>query len=270
MKSIFVSIALALVIAFAAGATPLFAKTLEQRVFYQFDPNPANPKAVGEEGIKQVIYKGLVLWVAQPRPNRPTIVYFHGSGGNLGDRRFKFRWMMRRGYGVVAMAYPGSSGSKGSPSHSSIQSLATSLYKDLPKFVGDSPIVLMGESLGTGVAIELAASPVVRNNPPVGIVLHSPYTSLIDLVAYKRPLMLPLFATRTDLWPSKKLITRIKTPLFILHGKKDTTVPFKMGQTLYRLSPSKNKKLVTLPNAGHGEIWDLQLLIKLHAWLREL
>ncbi|MHA6267243.1 alpha/beta hydrolase [uncultured Aliiroseovarius sp.] len=270
MKRHLLSIAMALMTLCVLTALPATAQSLEQRVFYQFNPKRENPKQVSDKRLDEVIYKGLVLWVSKPKPGKPTVFYLHGSGGNLALRAKKFPWFLERGYGLVAMAYPGSSGSAGTPERYRIQKLATELYQDLPKFVGDSRIILLGESLGTGVAIELAAHPVAKRNPPLGIVLQSPYTSLLDLVRYKNPAMLPLFMARTDLWPSKRVIGRVKTPLFIMHGAKDTTVPVSMGRELYRRSASANKKLVVFPSADHGSIWRVETRRKLRAWIEKL
>lgn len=246
------------------------AKTLlERRVFYQFDPTRANPKTV-DKRLNEARFKGLVLWVGQPKPGKPTIFYLPGSRGNLAVRRWKFPWFLDRGYGVVAMAYPGMNGSQGQPSQKRIQGLANQLYQNLPKLVGNSPVVIWGESLGTGIGLEVAAHPVARKRPPLGIVLQAPYTSLVDLVAYKRPLMLPLFANRSDLWPSKRTIRRIKTPLFIMHGAQDTTIPISMGKTLFKLSPSRNKVFVTHPDAAHTSIWQRDSVARMYKWIEAL
>ena len=108
---------------------------------------------------------------------------------------------------------------------------------------GSKQIILMGESLGTGVAVAIASGKPGRANPPTAIVLQAPYTSLVDLAAAKNPALLPFVAGRTDLWPSKRYIQNVKAPTFIMHGERDNVVPFRMGKRLYELSPAKNKVL---------------------------
>lgn len=273
MKTLLFSLfmAIATLIAVPAGtAHAQSAQTLlERKVFYQFDPHHASPKTV-DKRLKEVRFHGLVLWVGQPKPGKPTIFYLPGSGGNLQTRRWKFPWFLDRGYGVVAMAYPGMNGSEGKPSRKLIQLRANQLYQHLPKLVGNSPTVIWGESLGTGIGIEVAAHKVARNRPPLGIVLQAPYTSMVDLVAHKQPAMLPLFRHRTDLWPSKQTIKRVKTPLFILHGGADKTIPVSMGRAIYKLSPSKNKVFKTLPRAGHTNIWHKRTVPEMHKWIEAL
>ena len=273
MKKLLFSLVLALIATATVPTGPVQAQSpqtlLERKVFYQFLPAWANPKNV-DARLEEKRFHGLVLWVGKPKPGKPTILYLPGSGGNLATRRGKLPWFLDRGYGVVAMAYPGMNGSKGQPSRQLIQLRANQLYEQLPKIVGNSPTIIWGESLGTGVGLEIATQGVARRRPPLGIVLQAPYTSLVDLVAHKKPAMLPLFHSRTDLWPSKQTIKNTKVPLFILHGGADKTIPVSMGRTLFKLSPSPNKVFVTHPNAGHTSIWRRDVLLKMLDWIEAL
>lgn len=271
MTKFFLSVLLALTVLVTSGPQPAraesFATQFERRTFYQFSDQRTNPKRA-DKRLKEVIYKGLVLWVGQPkRKNKPTVLYLPGSGGSIHTRGHKYTWFLNKGYGVVVMAYPGMSGSKGLPSRQKIQSLANQLYRDIPKLTGSKKIILMGESLGTGVALAIASGKPGRANPPSAIILQAPYTSLVDLTANKNPALLPFVIGRTDLWPSKTYIRSVTTPTFIMHGGQDKTVPFKMGQRLYALSPAKNKVLETRPKLGHTSIWRQSILTPLRIWL---
>ncbi|WP_424939444.1 alpha/beta hydrolase [Aliiroseovarius sp. S253] len=272
MNKFFLPILLALTFLVASGPQPVRAESLatqmERRIFYQFSEKRRNP-ARTDERLQEVIYKGLVLWVGKPKRGKPTVMYLPGSGGNLHSRGHKFRWFLNKGYGVVAMAYPGMAGSKGRPSRQKIQSLANQLYRDIPKMTGSKQIVLMGESLGTGVALAIAAGKPGRANPPSAVILQAPYTSLVDLTAAKNPALLPFVAGRDDLWPSKRAIQKVKAPTFIMHGKKDKTVPFRMGERLFKLSPAKNKYLAARKNSGHTSVWRNSLK-PLKQWLLDL
>lgn len=273
MNKFLLTILLALSVLSASGTHPAhagsFATEAERRIFYQFSTKRIDPTQT-DKRLKEVTYKGLILWVGKPKPGRPTVMYLPGSGGNLHTRGHKFRWFLNQGYGVVAMAYPGMAGSKGKPSRRKIQVMANRLYRDIPKLTGSKQIILMGESLGTGVALALAASKVGRANPPSAIILQAPYTSLIDLTAAKNAKLLPFIAGRNDLWPSKRLIKNVKAPTFIMHGQKDDTVPFRMGKRLHQLSPAQNKVLAARPNAGHTSIWRPNVLKPLSTWLAKL
>lgn len=272
MTKFLLSTLLALTVLMTSAPQPVraesFATQFERRTFYQFSTKRRNP-AKTDKRLKEVTYKGLVLWVGKPQKGKPTVMYLPGSGGNLHTRGHKYRWFLNKGYGVVAMAYPGMGGSKGAPSRQKIQSLANQLYRDVPKLTGSKRIILMGESLGTGVAIATAASKAGRANPPAALILQAPYTSLVDLTAAKNPALLPFLAGRKDLWPSKRTIQRVKVPTFIMHGKRDRVVPFRMGKRLHTLSPAKNKVLIARAKAGHTSIWK-NVLKPLNKWLKEL
>ncbi|NDW52848.1 alpha/beta hydrolase [Aliiroseovarius sp. PrR006] len=273
MNKFFLSVLVAVTVLVSAGPQPAraqnLATTAERKAFYQFNPKRVDP-AQADKRLKEVVYQGLVLWVAKSKKGKPTVMYLPGSGGNLQTRGHKYRWFLNQGYGVVAMAYPGMGGSKGQPSRQRIQGLADQLYRDIPKLTGSRRIILMGESLGTGVAVAIAAGSPGRANPPTALILQAPYTSLVDLTAAKNPVLLPFLAGRTDLWPSKRYIKNVKAPTFIMHGEKDRHVPFRMGQTLYRLSPAKNKVLAARAHAGHTTIWRKNVLRPLRNWLQAI
>jgi len=273
MKRFLLPLLLAIITLLSQAPAPVMADSvstmLERRVFYQFNAKRSNPRHT-DRRLEAVRFRGLILWVAQPKPGEPTILYLPGSSGNLGTRGKKFPWFLDRGYGLIAMAYPGMGGSKGRPSRKRIQDHANMLYEAVPDLVGKGRTIIMGESLGTGVALGIATSSAGRKRPPLGIIFQAPYTSLVDLVAVKQPKMLRLFKSRNDLWPSKNMIRHTRVPIFIMHGSKDKRVPFKMGKTLFGLSPSPNKVFVTHPSAGHTSIWRKETTSRLHKWIERL
>ena len=88
-------------------------------------------------------------------------------------------------------------------------------------------IILYGESLGTGIAVELATK-----DQYSGIILESPYTSMIDMGKRFYP-FLPISILQKDKYSSLKKLNMIKSPILVLHGKADTLVPFYMGKKIY-------------------------------------
>ena len=109
--------------------------------------------------------------------------------------------------------------------------LATDLFRDQFK---DKDIIIYGESLGTAVAIDLAS----RYNFS-GIILESPFTSMLDLAQKYYPIF-PVKLILKDRYESRKKLNDIKSPVLVMHGKKDKIVPFYMGeQILEALSSPK-------------------------------
>jgi len=191
----------------------------------------------------------LIVWARPAKGRKATIVYFHGNAGNLANRAQRFDRLIGRGYGLVALAYRGSSGSTGRPSEGVITKDAILLQGSLTKILGQKPkgkIIYYGESLGTGVATKLATT-----HPPDALILEAPYTSIVTLAAKQMPIF-PIRAVLDQRWETEDYIKRVNIPTLVLHGTKDRVIPYVHGQTIFSLSPAKNKVMKTLKGGGHA------------------
>lgn len=231
----------------------------EQMLLYHFDATRVAPAAAGAPRLHEVTLETdgqtLILWVAKPRRGKPTVLYFHGNAGNLANRAQRFKALTDRGFGVVAMAYPGSSGSSGAPNQKTILKNAEITLAKIRSTVGNSHVVLYGESLGTGVAVITAASKTARDLPIKALVLEAPYTSIPDVAAHLYPRLAAYTDILTDTYPSLETIGRVKTPLLILHGTNDQLIPIEQGRQLVAASPAKDKTFYPVKNAGHTSVW---------------
>src|SRR6266511_2930311 len=118
----------------------------------------------------------VIAWHVPPRGDKPVVLYFHGNGGSLRGRVDRFRDLTADGSGLVALSYRGYGGSSGAPSEAGLVSDALAAYAFTTARYPAEHIVLWGESLGSGVAIALAAE------MPVGyLILQSPFTSAVDV-----------------------------------------------------------------------------------------
>ncbi len=262
---------LALALLLLGLGSAALALNAERALVFFFDPTRVDPPDLR---LQEVIWRAdggeeLVLWVARGAPGRPVILYFHGNAGNLAARAGRFSAFLDRGYGLVAMAYPGSSGSTGRQTSEVIARLAAGLYAALPGLVGPAPVVLYGESLGTGVAIELAAG-LPADKAPAGLVLEAPYTSILDIGRRSYPLVARWLHWLGNPWVSRDAIARVPVPTLILHGTRDAVVPPEMGQALFELSPARDKQLVLVDGAGHADVWQPQATQALFAFLDRL
>ena len=124
----------------------------------------------------------LVAWYFPPKDGRPLILYFHGNGGALIDRVPRFRMLTARGYGLLAVSYRGYGGSTGSPTQTGLVQDGEAAYSEACArgYVGNR-ILLMGASLGTGVAVALAAT-----HEAAALVLEAPYLSALDSICRNR------------------------------------------------------------------------------------
>jgi hypothetical protein len=131
----------------------------------------------------------------------------------------------------LIVAWRGFSGNEGKPTEKGLYEDARSAVRWLnAEGIDEKNIVIYGESLGTGVTIEVA-----QNRNFAGIILESPFTSMIDAGKDKYP-YLPVRFLLKDKYESKKKIKNIKSPILIMHGKVDNIVPFHMGKRLYVLA----------------------------------
>ncbi len=116
----------------------------------------------------------LLSWYRPPEAGRPVIVYFHGNGGHIGYRSERLRRFARGGYGVLLAEYRGYAGNPGMPCETGLYLDAEAALDFLAgEAIAPSRLVLWGESLGSGVAVYLAARREVA-----GIILEAPFTSV--------------------------------------------------------------------------------------------
>ena len=111
-------------------------------------------------------------------------------------------------------------------------------------------IVYFGESLGTGVAVRLAAE-----EPPAALILRSPFTSLADVGAHHYS-MLPVRWLLRERYASIDRIARIRCPLLVIAGDRDTIVPIAFSERLFAAA-AQPKRMVRIDGASHN---DLELL----------
>ncbi|SEQ24527.1 alpha/beta hydrolase [Thalassovita taeanensis] len=238
------------------GFVALFGP-VERMVVYPFSATRTAPE---DARLREVSFETgdarLILWVADPAPGKPTVLYFHGNAGNLSDRAGRFRRFLDRGYGLIAPAYRGSSGSSGKPSEQAIATDMAAVYAArsqlIPGLTADH-LVLYGESLGTGVAIAVAVSS--RLDHPAALLLEAPYTSLPDVAANAYPPLAPLTRRMANQWNSLGRAGALNLPLLIIHGAKDTLIPIEQGRQIYSAAPSLKKRFLAIADAGHADLW---------------
>ena len=185
----------------------------------------------------------VIVWYAPPQRDLPLVLYFHGNGGSLRNRSDRFRALTSDGYGLVALSYRGYGGSTGSPSEAGMIVDAQTAYAFAAAHVPPERIVVFGESIGTGVAVALAASQRIGR-----LVLESPFTSTVD-VAARVYWYLPVLLLMKDQFHSDERIGKVTAPLLVLHGERDQVVPIALGERLFALA-NEPKRFVRFP-AGH-------------------
>ncbi|MEW5962986.1 MAG: alpha/beta fold hydrolase [Pseudomonadota bacterium] len=210
------------------------------------------PAAAGLAGVEERVIETpdgahVIAWYGKARPGRPTLLYFHGNGGALATRAERIGKYLARGYGVLMMTYRGYGGSTGRPSERANVADAKLAYDTLTGLgVDPSEIVVYGESIGSGVAVQVAAE-----KPVAGVILDAPYTSVLELAAAAYPL-LPVRTFLTDRYETMRYIGRVAAPLLVVHGEADNVIPVAMGRAVHAAATGP-KEIVTFPRAGHSD-----------------
>jgi fermentation-respiration switch protein FrsA (DUF1100 family) len=189
----------------------------------------------------------LIAWHVAPRAGKPVVLYFHGNGGALNLRVERFHWLIADGTGLVALSYRGYGGSTGRPSEQGLIRDAIAAYDFAVKRYAPARIVLWGESLGTAVAIALAADHKVG-----GLMLDAPFTSAADVGAAVYPFV-PVRWLIKDPFRSDLRIAHVSAPILIRHGERDWVVPIRFGEQLFALA-REPKRFLRVPEAGHEDL----------------
>jgi uncharacterized protein len=201
-----------------------------------------------EVELKTVDGLALTSWYAAAKDGFDTIVHYHGNGGHIAYRLDRVMPLVEAGYGLLLTEYRGYGGNPGSPSEEGLYNDGRAALEFLRGHgKEDGEIVIMGESLGTGVAVKMAEETGAK-----ALILESPFSSAVDIgqAAY---FFLPARVLMWDRFESINYIADINAPLLILHGDKDQVVPHRFGKKLFDAAVDP-KQMHTLKGAGHGDI----------------
>jgi fermentation-respiration switch protein FrsA (DUF1100 family) len=195
----------------------------------------------------------LVHWFRPPAmPDGPVVVIFHGNAGHIGDRVPKYWPLLQAGLGVFFAEYRGYGGNPGRPSEEGLTAdgLSVMAYLNARGIPADR-IVLYGESLGTGLAIKLAAG-----QPVAGLVLEAPPGSIAEL-AQAHYWYVPAKWLLLDQWNAIDLMDQVSAPLLLMHGEADSVVPVRFGRRVYEAATGPKEGLF-LPGAGHADLYSFR------------
>jgi uncharacterized protein len=218
-------------------------------------PDKTRPELAGlaELGVREVTLStedglSLLSWYLLAQPGRPVIAYFHGNGGHIGYRFERLLRFAREGYGVLMLEYRGYGGNPGAPSETGFYTDGRAALAFLERQgVASNRLVLYGESLGSGVAVALAAEHQIA-----ALILEAPPTSVAEVAQCHFPFV-PAARLVTDRFDSLSRISRVKVPILVLHGESDRVVPIRFGRALFNAAPEP-KEGWFVPDAGHEDL----------------
>ncbi|HYE44866.1 MAG TPA: alpha/beta hydrolase [Caulobacter sp.] len=240
-------VTLMLVAIYAFGIGYIYAN--QRRYLYYPDPKPQvidpDGPAIQQVSLRTADGETLVAWYLPPEVDQPVFLFFPGNALGLGVYDWRYRLWSERGAGFLAVGYRGFSGSTGSPSEKGLTLDAEAAYGWLAARYPADRIVINGFSLGTGVAVRLAT-----RKPGRALILEAPYTSAVD-VARPHFAWAPVDWLMHDKFDSRSLIGQVRMPVMIVHGDRDQTIPFALGQALYEAAPPP-KRFLRMEGVDHN------------------
>lgn len=188
------------------------------------------------------------------------ILYFHGNTRSIKGWARYARDFYRYDYDVVLVDYRGFGKSTGKRSEKEMLSDMQFIYDRLKAEFSEKHLIVYGRSMGSGFATKLAS-----DNDPRYLILDAPYYSFRKVVERFLP-FLPVrvvlrFHLRTDKW-----ITRVKCPVYILHGTRDWLIPIRHSEALQKISP-RQITLIRIHGGGHN---NLPAFDEYHNFIRDI
>ena len=244
--------AVGLLCAYGLVATALFL--MQRRILFHPDPTPPDLARAAVPGLRSLTFPtsdGLTLlaWYLPPASEDGFVVlHLHGNAGNIGHRAYRIGPLRRLGWGVFLPEYRGFGGNPGTPSEAGLLLDAHAALDAVHALgVPSSRILLWGESLGSGLAIQLAAE-----QPVAAVLLEAPYTSITDLAAARFPFV-PVRWLLRDRFESSRYIASVQAPVLVMHGARDQIIPLAMGEAIHAAAPEP-KELWIAPDADHVDL----------------
>lgn len=171
----------------------------------------------------------LQTWYKPAQLGKEMLVYLHGNAGNLSTRGRLINILSEDDRGLLIFSWGGFGMSEGKPNEQSFYNNARAVFDWLEseKGLNASDLIVYGESLGTGVAVQLATEREFK-----GVVLAAPYTSIAQMAANDYP-WLPVNLLLNHRFDSIDKVTAITEPLVVMHSTDDDTIPFEQGELLF-------------------------------------
>ena len=244
----------ALLLAGAFAIILAAAWALQRKLIYlpaRYVPNPPSVGLAAAQPVSFLTSDNIRLnawFIPATPPGRITMLVFNGNAGNRAMRAGLARAFARRGFGILLLDYRGFGGNAGDPSERGLtaDALAARRYVASRPDMDQDRLVYFGESLGAAVALRLA-----DEFPPAAVILRSPFSSLAAIAAIHYPWVPARWLLR-DRFAGIDLVGRLRSPLLVIAGDRDTIVPLADSRRLFDAA-HEPKQFVTVAGADHND-----------------
>jgi len=229
----------------------------QRNLLYMAPRGPAGLPPPGYEVVVLTTEDGLKLtaWYHPAAAGQPTIVFYSAQGASLPASADWTNSFGQAGMGLLLVSFRGFDGNPGSPTEEGLYRDGRAALAWLAAHGIDAPI-LMGLSLGTGTAAQMAYEAATRPlefpaaSHPKALVLLAPYRSITEIAAARYPFA-PVRLLLKDRFDTESIIASIRMPLLTAHGDADELIPFSEGKAVFDRAPSP-KQFLALPGEGHN------------------
>ncbi len=185
----------------------------------------------------------------------PTILFFHGNGEIAQDYQDLAPISRTRGINFLVVDFRGYGESTGTPTFSNMISDSHIIFQEVRKFLTErdytGPLSIMGRSLGSACAIELATH---YQDQIASLILESGFAYTYELLIRLGVPQNLLPKEREEEVSALPLMKEITIPTLIIHGENDFIIPVKNGYSLHEHVASDKKEILIIPNAGHNDL----------------
>lgn len=237
---------------------PLLHPRLASAVFFPRPDDPWGPEAPGAlEHLFEVepgVRSRLRIFLAA-EATAPTILFFHGNGETARDYDHAAAAFRALPASLVVAEYRGYGLAQGQPTLAALGGDAHAALDELRSLLQteqrSGPLVVMGRSLGSAPAIELASA---RGDTLDGLIVESGFGDIVPLLELLGIPARQLGVTEAHGPRNVEKMARVQLPTLLLHAEQDQILPMRNAEALYAASADPGCVLVRVPGAGHNDI----------------
>ena len=242
----------------------------QRRILFNTSGHPGAPSDYNLFSTKDIFIPtedniNLLSWLHLGDKKLPLLIYFHGNSFHIGDRAYRIEKYIEKNWNILLVSWRGYGGNNGFPTEKNLYKDGEAVLNWVSKHTTFkyNQVILYGESLGSGVAVELG----IRHSF-LSVVLEAPFTSISD-IAKKKYKIFPTKLLVRDKFDNLSKIDKLKSPLLIISGKKDEIVPHNHSIKLLNKAIVK-KKSVFIDEAIHNNLYDFDIVKDVIAFNLEL